>query len=314
MTAPRPWSSVLPSLPSFRLSVLPSFRPSVSPPYLSPLHVPTAHPQVPPPRLRVLGPGLAAWGSGSRSCTATTSRRSSRGSGGSTGPGCCSGWGWRRWTGSAAGSGTGSSRGTCIPNPSLKGMILAGGMGAWAGLHHAAQLGRRADDDVHHAALRRAAAGGGHLDLHELRRDRPVLRHRGAAGAAVRRRAVAGPAGQRARPLAVRSVPGEPDHHRRHRRADGDRALLPEDGARPDPPVRGVGRTAEPAGGRAAGAAQGGHRRGPRERDRLQQSGRLARAASGRRCSRRRRTPTSCSPATSPSAPSVSTPTSSTSS
>ena len=40
---------------------------------------------------------------------------------------------WRRWTGSAAGSGSGCWPGTFIPSPSLKGMILAGGMGAWAG-------------------------------------------------------------------------------------------------------------------------------------------------------------------------------------
>ena len=43
------------------------------------------------------------------------------------------GWGWPRWTGSAADFGSGSWPATCIPKPSLKGMILAGGMGAWAG-------------------------------------------------------------------------------------------------------------------------------------------------------------------------------------
>jgi hypothetical protein len=173
-------------------------------------------------------------------------------------------------------------RGAARPPESLaQGDDPGGRDGGLGRLHHAAQFGRGADDDVHHAALRCAAAGRRHVDLHELRVDDPVLRHRGAAGAAVRRRAVAGPARERAGPLPVRPVPGEPDHHRRHRRADGDRALLPEAGARPDPPVRGMGGPAKPAGGPAAGAAERGHRRRARERDRLQQSARLARALLG---------------------------------
>src|SRR5215216_565155 len=46
---------------SLGLSLFPSFRLSVHlpPPLPFPLHVPTAHPEVSSPRLRILGPGLA---------------------------------------------------------------------------------------------------------------------------------------------------------------------------------------------------------------------------------------------------------------
>ena len=254
------------------------------------------------------------WASGSRSCTETTSRRSCGASAGSTGPGCCVGVGLASMDWLGGGLRIWVVARHVHPESLAQGDDPGRRDGGLGRLHHAAQFGRGADDDVHHAALRGAAAGRGDVHLHELRGDDPLLRHRGAAGAAVRRRAVAGPAGQRAGPLAVRSVPGKPDDHRRHRRADGRRDLLSQDGARPDPSGRGVGRAAEPAGRRSAGAAQAGDRRGPRERHRLQQSGRLAGALLGHAALGARPTPTSCSPATSRSAPSVSTPTSSTSS
>ena len=50
----------------------------------------------------------------------------------STGAGCSWGWRWPRWTGSAAGSGIWVVARELHPNPPLKGMLLAGGMSAWA--------------------------------------------------------------------------------------------------------------------------------------------------------------------------------------
>ena len=94
--------------------------------------------------------------------------------------------------------------------------MLAGGMGAWAGVPHAAQVGRRPDDDVHHAALRRAAAGRA-----SPRRFMTFI-------ATVLFFAIAGPLamffgagrslgqrGQRPRPLALRPVPGQPERSSR---------------------------------------------------------------------------------------------------
>ena len=231
------------------------------------------------------------WASGSLCSTATTSRPSCAASGASTGAGFWWGSGWRRWTGWAAGFRLWVVARHVYPRPSLKGMILAGGMGAWAG------------------TSRRSTPGAGPMTMYTMRRygvPLPVavtstfmsfvatdslLRHRGAAGALLRGRAVAGPARQRARPLALRSVPRQPHDHRRHRRADGGRDLLSPAGPGPDSPGGGGGRPAKPAGGASAWSGCRGHRPGARQRRRLQQSARLAGARSGRRSSPARPTP-----------------------
>ena len=188
--------------PSFR----PSFRLSASP-YLSRFMSRLLTPKFLLRGFEIFGPGLAG---GVRDHARLRERlpRLPRGaSAGSTGPGCCVGLGLASmdWLG-------GGLRNWVVarhvhPNPLAQGDDSGRRHGRLGRLHHAAQFGRGADDDVHHAALRRAAAGGGHVDLHELRRHDPVLRHRGAAGAAVRRRPVAGPARERAGPLALRPVP-----------------------------------------------------------------------------------------------------------
>ena len=93
------------------------------------------------------------------------------------------------------------------PEPSLKGMILAGGMGAWAGY------------------ITPLNSGAGPMTMYTMRRygvPLPVavtstfmsfvatilfFAIAGPLALAVRGRAIAGAAGQRAGPLAVRSVP-----------------------------------------------------------------------------------------------------------
>ena len=178
------------------------------------------------------------------------------------------------------------------------------------GIHHAAQLRCRPDDDVHHAALRCAAAGGGDVHVHELRRDDPVLRDRGPAGPGIRGRPVARAARQRPRALPVRSLPRQPHDHRRHRRADGNRDLLPAAGARSDPPDRRIGRAPEPAGGASGWSASERGSTTPTRASSLSTAPAAGWPSSGPPSSRPRPTPTSCSPATSRSAPSGCTPTS----
>ena len=164
-------------------------RPSALPlPF--PPHVPPAHPEVPPPRLRDLGARLAWWASASRCSTATTCRRSC------AGRPCPLGW---VAAGIALASldwiGGGLRLWICarhvLPRPSLKGSILAGGMGAWAGFITPLNSGA---GPMTMYTLRRygiPAPGGGRRDVHELRVHGAVLRPRGAAGRGVRGRQVA---------------------------------------------------------------------------------------------------------------------------
>ena len=69
-------------------------------------------------------------------------------------------------------SGSGSAPGTSIPKPSLKGCILAGGMGAWAG--YLTPLNSAAGPMTMYTMRRYGVPlpGRGHLDLHQLRRAR----------------------------------------------------------------------------------------------------------------------------------------------
>ena len=141
------------------------------------------------PRLRDLGSGLAGRLRGHAGLRQRPSRLPPRARPGALGVGTGGRRRWRRWTGSAAGCGSGSAPGTSFPVRRSKGCILAGGMGAWAGFLTPLNSARRADDDVHAAALRRPAAGGGHVHLHQLRLHRPLLRDRRSARPRLRRRA-----------------------------------------------------------------------------------------------------------------------------
>jgi hypothetical protein len=64
------------------------------------------------------------------------------------------------------------------PSALAQGLDTGRRHGRVGGVHHAAQLGRRPDDDVHPPALRHPAPGRDRRDVHELRVDGALLRHR----------------------------------------------------------------------------------------------------------------------------------------
>ena len=136
-----------------------------------------SHPAAPPPRARDLRPDLAGrlcrhvliYGNNLQAFLDTAWRTLHW-------AGSWWGWGSRRWTGSAAGSGIWVVARHVHPKPPLSGMILAGGMSAWAAYLTPLQSGAGADDDLHHAALRRPAAGGGDVDPHDVHRHGALLR------------------------------------------------------------------------------------------------------------------------------------------
>ena len=308
-TALRVMASRVATLPPFRLSALPPLR--LLPPrdYLFVSNAPTGHSQIPSPRVRVLGAGLDGRLRDHPAVRQRSPGLSARAARRALGMGA---------DGSRAGV-DGLDRGRSPPldlrpprlSPSLAQGVHPGRRdGGLGGVPDPAQLRGGADDDVHAAPLRHPASGRGHVHLHQLRLDRPVLRDRGAAGARLRRGEGTGPAGRRARPVAVRPVPRQPHDRGGDRRADGARHLRPAAGARPDPPGGRSHRAPEPARRGAARAPPHRHRRGPSQRGGLQQPARLAGHLLVHRPVRRLPRATSCWPATSRSARSASTPTS----
>ena len=227
-----------------RLAQLGTSRPRLSPSRLPPsrLPFPLSCPDCSPRSFSSAASSSRSWprwwASGSRSCTATTSRRS------------CGASAAIHWAGLRLGVGLASldwiggglRHWVCarhvLPRPSLKGMILAGGMGAWAGF------------------ITPLNSGAGPMTMYTLRRygiPLPVgvaatfmsfvstvlfFAIAGPLAVAFGAGKSLGPAGQRAGAVAVRPVQGQPDDRGRHRRPDGDRHRLSPDGSGPDPSGR----------------------------------------------------------------------------